>query len=230
MERLKSMKEALMSCVESEIHGNLKEVDAKELGEAVDMIKDLAEAIYYCTITEAMEGDKTETGKGEYHGKMYYNQRIAPMYHYPMEYYDPRTKEHYPDYPMYAQSSGGNDSRGGGTRGYREGMIPMDYTMYNDGNGMMYASGSGSNGSGNGGMTRNYRSMDMRDPKEGRSGIRRKMYMENKDSKDKTKAMQELENYMQELSTDLTEMIQDASPEEKQMLQQKISVLATKIK
>ena len=25
------------------------------MGEAIDMIKDLSEAIYYCTITEAME-------------------------------------------------------------------------------------------------------------------------------------------------------------------------------
>jgi hypothetical protein len=42
--------------------------------------------------------------------------------------------------------------------------------------------------------------------------------------------MQELDSYMQELTSDITEMIADASPEEKQLLQQKISVLATKIK
>jgi hypothetical protein len=42
--------------------------------------------------------------------------------------------------------------------------------------------------------------------------------------------MRELEAYMQELTTDITDMIQDASPEEKLMLQQKISTLATKIK
>lgn len=54
--------------------------------------------------------------------------------------------------------------------------------------------------------------------------------MEGKAYKDKTQQMKELENYMQELSTDITEMIQDASPEEKLMLQQKISTLATKIK
>jgi hypothetical protein len=43
--------------------------------------------------------------------------------------------------------------------------------------------------------------------------------MDGKGTKDKTHQMKELENYMQELSTDLTEMIEDASPEEKQMLQ-----------
>lgn len=42
--------------------------------------------------------------------------------------------------------------------------------------------------------------------------------------------MKELDKYIQELGHDITEMIQDASPEEKQMLQQKISALATKMK
>jgi hypothetical protein len=47
---------------------------------------------------------------------------------------------------------------------------------------------------------------------------------------DKTHQMKELETYMNELSQDLVDMIQDASPEEKQLLQQKIGMLATKIK
>ena len=81
MEELKRMKEALMSCVSSQIHGNLQSVDTKELGEAVDMIKDLSEAIYYCTITEAMESDEMDgesKGKGQ-HGSRYY----TPMYRHP---------------------------------------------------------------------------------------------------------------------------------------------------
>ena len=69
-----------------------------------------------------------------------------------------------------------------------------------------------------------------RDPYEGRSGEYRRMYMSGKGVKDKTSSMKELENYMQELTTDITEMIQDASMEEKQMLQSKIATLATKIK
>ena len=54
MEELKTMKQNLTSLVQSQL-GNLDQVDTHELGEAIDMIKDLAEAIYYCTITEAME-------------------------------------------------------------------------------------------------------------------------------------------------------------------------------
>jgi len=52
----------------------MEKVDAQELGAAVDMIKDLSEAIYYCTITEAMEEkeDEKEPKSGQ-HGMMYYN-------------------------------------------------------------------------------------------------------------------------------------------------------------
>ena len=53
-EALKTMKEQLVTCVQSQM-GKIQETDAKQLGQAIDMIKDLSEAIYYCTITEAME-------------------------------------------------------------------------------------------------------------------------------------------------------------------------------
>lgn len=226
MEKLKQMKECLTGIVEGQVYGNVQSVDAKELGEAVDMIKDLAEAIYYCTITEAMEKEEKE-GKSEKHGMMYSSTKMMPMYRYPydypIEYYDPRYRER--SMPMYASdsngrsggssnsNSGGNNARGGGSRGYSEGNM-----MYNDG-GQMY-----------------HYPMDWdmpmheRDPREGKSGQRRKMYMEGKGMKDKSHQMKELEGYMQELTQDLSEMIQDASPEEKQLLQQKISTLATKIK
>jgi hypothetical protein len=46
---------------------------------------------------------------------------------------------------------------------------------------------------------------------------------------DKAVKMKELENYVSELGKDLTEMIRDASPEEKQLLQIKLAALATKI-
>jgi hypothetical protein len=52
-DKLKWMKDNLICVVEEQLC-NLAEVDTKELGEAIDMIKDLEEAIYYCTVTEAM--------------------------------------------------------------------------------------------------------------------------------------------------------------------------------
>ena len=71
----------------------------------------------------------------------------------------------------------------------------------------------------------------MRDPREGRSYIRRRMYMEGKEKhKDTNSQLQELEAYLQELSTDITEMVRDASPEERATLRQKMTMLTEKIK
>lgn len=55
MERLKHIQYKLIELVEIEVEEHLDGVDACELGEVVDMIKDISEAIYYCTITAAME-------------------------------------------------------------------------------------------------------------------------------------------------------------------------------
>ena len=68
MKRLENMKETLMNCVMAQM-ADLKNVDTKELGEAVDMIKDLSEAMYYCTITEAMQKkeEEPEIREREYH-------------------------------------------------------------------------------------------------------------------------------------------------------------------
>ena len=41
----------------------LEQVCTKELGEVIDMIKDLKEAIYYETVAKAMEGDSWKTEK-----------------------------------------------------------------------------------------------------------------------------------------------------------------------
>ena len=72
--------------------------------------------------------------------------------------------------------------------------------------------------------------IELRDHKEGRSPLVRKTYMERKmHGGAKEAQMRELENYIQELTHDITEMIEGASLEEKQMLQKKISALATKI-
>jgi hypothetical protein len=47
---------------------------------------------------------------------------------------------------------------------------------------------------------------------------------------DKTTQIKELEKYLQELSTDVTELIHEATPEEKAVLQQKVATLASKIR
>jgi hypothetical protein len=65
----------------------------------------------------------------------------------------------------------------------------------------------------------------MDDPREGKSYRSRRMYMEAKEiHSDKAAQMKELERYAQELTSDIVEMIEDASPEEKQYLSKKIRV------
>lgn len=198
IEEMKSMKTQIMSCVQGQL-GNLQDVNTKELGEAIDMIKDLSEAIYYCTITQSMEKSNENNNQ--------------PVINY---YTNPMTSKVYPDYYrdiergngyMYypggnnaSGNSGGNTMMDGGTRTYME-------PMYYGGNSVM-----------------------MRDPREGRAAIRRRMYMEGKEMhKDTNSQLKELEAYLQELSSDITEMIKDASPEERATLHQKMTTLASKI-
>jgi uncharacterized protein YPO0396 len=72
--------------------------------------------------------------------------------------------------------------------------------------------------------------MMMRDEREGRSPKSRKTYMESKaQHSDKAMQMKELENYMQELTTDMVEMVEGSTQEEKQYLSKRIAALANKI-
>ena len=54
MKRLCEIKNCLISAAQSQM-SNLQNCDAEELGEVIDMIKDIEQAIYYCTITKAMK-------------------------------------------------------------------------------------------------------------------------------------------------------------------------------
>ena len=194
-EALKTMKEQLMSCVQGQL-GDISKVDAHELGEAVDMIKDLAEAIYYCTITDSMEKSE-ELSKNQ--GDTNINYYTTPTAYNRM-YPDYRDMERADGYMYYTASGDGRST--GGNMSNRGGM-----NYYTEMSGMM-----------------------SRDPREGRSPMRRRMYMEGKEMHNDPKSqLHELEAYLQELSTDITEMIKDASPEERATLRQKMTTLANKI-
>jgi hypothetical protein len=191
MDMLKSMKDALMCSAQAQM-SHLDCVDAKELGEVIDMIKDLEEAIYYCTITEAMHQKDQEGGNN--HTTIYYSE---PRDNYSRMYYD------------------------GGT----------SYRMYDGGRGNAGISNGSSHSSmhANGGRdAENWG--EARDPREGVSHQQRKMYMESKQMHHgKAKQLQELEKYMKDLSSDMVEMIEDASAEERQYLSNRLTALASKI-
>lgn len=54
MEKIKMMKEELIDLVHEQFT-DLSSVDTKELGEVIDMIKDLSEAMYYCSFVKDKE-------------------------------------------------------------------------------------------------------------------------------------------------------------------------------
>lgn len=54
IQEMKAIKTKLIDCVQRQMERDLKDVNTHELGEVIDMIKDLSEAIYYCTTAEAM--------------------------------------------------------------------------------------------------------------------------------------------------------------------------------
>lgn len=108
-------------------------------------------------------------------------------------------------------------------------MMP-DYRDMERTNGYMYYPTSGGNGGGGVSYYTEMPGMMNRDPRQGRSPMRRRMYMEGKEMHNDPKSqLKELQAYLQELSTDVTEMIKDASPEEKATLRQKMTTLASKI-
>lgn len=244
MERLKSMKETLMSCVQGQM-GNLGQIDTHELGEAIDMIKDLEEAMYYCAKTKEIEEEKKEK---EELLKMHKYRKEEPRYYMMPYYLDPRIRD---------------DSFAGGRRDMDRDQGRMYYPGGQGGNSSGGNSGSSSSSGGSsggrssggnnarGGGTRGFYDpmmipyppvmgdenfyerefpLNLRDQREGKSGQSRKMYMESKEMhKGKDQKMKDLEKYMKELSEDLVEMVEDASPEEKQLLEKKVTALASKL-
>ncbi len=200
-QRYEWIKETLLCAIESQLC-DLSGVDAKELGEVVDMVKDLEEAMYYCAITKAME----ESEENDEERTMYYTTsgkfRRTPM----------RKTNQWDHTPIeMREMSWDYDSRGD-IRHPRTNAEHMEHEV--DPNGKHHENGGGMNV----------------DEKMGRSPMSRKMYMEGKEShKDKTTQMRELEKYVQELAQDIVEMVEEASPEEKQYLSKKISALSTKL-
>lgn len=204
MEKFKMMKESLMSQIYAQM-GNLQNVDTKELGEAIDMIKDLEEAMYYCSIVKAMEESQEE--------KKYASQYYSPM----MAYNNGGNNKMYYD--------GGNSSNGGGNNGGNSGNRSNYSSMYyEDERYPLHLQPHEAS------MYLPAKMQQERDAREGRSPINRRKYMESKSMhKDDMTQRKELEEYMNELSRDIIEMISDATPDQKVLLAQKLNTLASKV-
>ena len=224
------MIEKLTECAKSEMDKKgIEEIDTEEFGKATDIIKDLAESMYYRTLTEAMKESEYGEDYDEY-GPMDDGRRGYRG--------QPRSK-----------TSGRYMSRGDGRRsnrgrrGYEEPWDEMydEMEYYRDMDrpsmNRMYYSGSGSNSgmsgqssSGSGMSGGNMGGSDGNRGGNSRYENARRGYEEKKTmGADKQEKMKSLEEYMKELSTDVSSMLTDMTPEEKTLMKQKMSVLMSKI-
>ena len=244
---IKKMCEKLMDAVNHELDKGIENVNAEELGETIDMIKDLYEAkekmykaCYYKQIMEAMEEseygeDYDEEGPMDDGRRGYRGQ--------------PRSQSG----RFMSRGDGRRSNRGrGGRRGYEEPWDEMydemEYYRDMDRNGMgrMYYTGDSSSSSGgsgmNGGSSGGSSSGNMGGSSGGSSGgsrgysegsryeNARRGYEEKKQSgADKQEKMKSLEEYMKELGSDLSGLLAEMSPEEKTMVKSKLSMLAQKV-
>ena len=219
IKRMHEMIEKLSEAAECEFSKGIENVDTCEMDKVVDMMKDLSEAMYYRTLTKAMQESDTEEimemfDKYVDDGKRYYD-----MWRYKSGRFAPKgrgTRRGYDEPPYYHMNP---DMYREHTPEYYRDMDRMDGKMYYTETGNM----------------NNASSPNMRDSREGRSGVGRRNYMETKEMhkantpEDKQAKMRELENYAKELTEDVVDMVADMSAEEKNLLRAKLQTLVQKI-
>lgn len=236
-----NMIEKLTKCAEMEFEKGVENVDTKEMGDVVDIIKDLAEAMYYRTLVVAMEDSEYGEDYDEY-GPMEDGRRGYRG--------QPRSK-----------TSGRYMSRGDGRRsnrgrrGYEEPMgdyemTPEMYKMhspeyyrdmdrenygkmyYSDGSSSSGMSGQGGSMGGSQGGSRGYSDGGQQ---TSRTENARRGYVEAKEmhkgnsAEDKETKRKELDKWMTEFSSDVKQMVGEMSPEEKTVLKAKLQNLHSSI-
>lgn len=207
--RMHDMIEKLSECAKCEIDKGIENIDPCEMGQVTDMMKDLAEAMYYRTLMKSMEESSADET---------------------MEMFE-RLGDGRRFYDNYRYSNGRFAPKGRGTRrGYDEPpyfhMTPemyrgMEHDRDIDRNyGRMYYTESATSG------------MNMTESGYDKA---KRHYTETKEmhkantAEDKEHKMKSLENYMKELSGDITELLTDMTAEERTMLKSKLSTLVSKM-
>lgn len=93
MRRMVHVESKLLDLIEQETERGLHSVNAAEMGAAVDMLKDLSEAKYYCAVVEAMQNDSSgyEADSGDsfgYSSGTYSHRGETGPYNAPQRAYD----------------------------------------------------------------------------------------------------------------------------------------------
>lgn len=212
IERMHKMIECLTEKALAELDKGTENVDTQEMGEVVDMIKDLNEAEYRAVIVKAMkEADEEE--------KEYDKELLKTL---KMEYGEEGGKRFYDDYRYMRTGRYAPKGKGtyiGGRRGYDE---PPFYHMTPD----MYKMHD----------AEWYRDMDRADGRlyfsepvtmESRYDKAKRMYTETKAKhnsgsvEDKQLTLKEGEKMLNVIIDELMEMVSDATPEMKNMIKTK---------
>ena len=207
--RMHDMIEKLSECAKCEIDKGIENIDPCEMGQVTDMMKDLAEAMYYRTLMKSMEESSADEtmemferlgdGRRFYDNYRYSNGRFAPK--------GRGTRRGYDEPPYFHRTP----------EMYRG----MEHDRDIDRNyGRMYYTEPATSG------------MNMTESGYDKA---KRHYTETKEmhkantAEDKEHKMKSLENYMKELSGDITELLTDMTAEERTMLKSKLSTLVSKM-
>lgn len=211
IKRMHCMIEKLAECAEKQFDNGIESVDTAEMGQVTDMLKDLAEAMYYRTLTKAMDDSDPE--------------EIMEMF----ERYGDGGRRYY-DHYRYADGRFAPKGRGTYRRGYEEPpyyhMTPEMYRSMENYRDMDRRDGR---------MYYTEPSMNSGVHTESRYDMAKRNYTESKElhrgntPEDKEQKMKELEKYLREIGSDIAELISDASTEEKNLLKNRMQVIMQKI-
>ena len=208
IERMHKIIECLTEKALCELEKGAENVDTCEMGQVVDMIKDLNEAEYKAVIVKAMK--KADEEEEEYEKVLLRELK---------EEYGEDTGRRYYDHYRYADGRFAPKGRGTYRRGYEEPpywhMTPEMYRDMDKENGRMYYT----------------------EPMytESRYESAKRAYTESKElhkgnePQDKEAKMRELEKYMNEMSDDLLNLMKGMSQEEMNMAKFKLLVLVRKM-
>lgn len=248
IKRIHEMEEKLTEIALCEINKGIECVNTAEMGAVIDMIKDLACAEKDAREAKEMEKEeedekeeekhmlrmlKEEYGMGEEDGKRFYdawrykNGRFAPKGRGTRRGYDepPYYRMMPDDYKEHDPEYWRDMDRKSGKMYYTDANMTENTptTTGNSGNVRGYSDGYAD------GMKDGRKSGESRYDRARRGYEEKKEMHKGNTPEDKQAKMRELEKYTKELAEDVTEMISDATPEERNLLRQKMQMMIQKI-
>ena len=199
------MIEKLSEVAKCELDKGIENVDTKEMGEVAEIIKELSEAEYYAKISKAM--DEAEYGEDydyrgaydEYERKGYIGRMRDSKGRYMKRSYTPNTMMHDDEWEDMQRN-----------RDMDRNLGKMYYTEPTE-------------------MNNGQSHSESRYDRARRGYEETKSMHKDNSSESKQMKMKSLEDYTKELASDITDMVQDMSAEEKNLLRAKLQTLAQKV-